>query len=119
SEPVSEADTTSSRKPSPLWNYFKFSSEEPNRPTCSKCGFKFSSKTRNSSLEKHLNTQHNIKIEKIKTQKSRLPFFNNNPEVFDQYSASDKLTHVSPNIVKDDIITTRNYFHGLKQCHES
>ncbi|CAG8684709.1 7053_t:CDS:2 [Cetraspora pellucida] len=35
-------------------------------------------------------------------------------EIFDKYSTSDKLTHVSSNIVKDDTITTCDYFCELK-----
>ncbi|CAG8762020.1 32500_t:CDS:2, partial [Gigaspora margarita] len=42
-------------------------------------------------------------------------------EVFNQYIITpNNITNVSSNKVNDDIITTRNYFHGLKrQRHES
>ncbi|CAG8608382.1 2763_t:CDS:2 [Dentiscutata erythropus] len=46
--------TNNARKPSPLWFYFEFKAEEPNHPICKKCSIKFSDKTGNSSLEKHL-----------------------------------------------------------------
>ncbi|KAF0522025.1 hypothetical protein F8M41_015624 [Gigaspora margarita] len=57
---ISETDFISSRKPSPLWIYFKFKPKEPNNPICSKCQFKFSEKSGYSTLENYLNVRHNI-----------------------------------------------------------
>ncbi|KAF0515734.1 zinc finger bed domain-containing protein 1-like [Gigaspora margarita] len=71
------ASTNSSkntRKPSPLWLYFSFKPSHPNIPICDKCGQKFLPKSSNSSLERHLNSQHNIIIPMIKCYQSKLTF---------------------------------------------
>jgi hypothetical protein len=58
-----------SRKTSPLWNYITCNdSANPGVPVCKRCNFAFSIKTGNSSIERHLLSQHNIVIPKVKKQ---------------------------------------------------
>ncbi|CAG8825466.1 1371_t:CDS:2, partial [Gigaspora margarita] len=63
----------------PLWLYFSFKPSHSDIPICDKYDQKFSSKSGNLSLERHLNSQYNIIIPKIKCYQSKLPFVHNNP----------------------------------------
>src|SRR4051812_5306017 len=58
-----------SRKISLLWNFITYrDSTNPGVPVCKSCNFVFSIKTGNSSIERHLLSQHNIVIPKVKKQ---------------------------------------------------
>ncbi|KAF0419071.1 zinc finger bed domain-containing protein ricesleeper 2-like [Gigaspora margarita] len=76
---VSTNSSKNTKKLSPLWLYFSFKPSLPDIPICDKCGQKFLPKSGNSSLEKHLNSQYNIIIPKIKCYQSKLPFVRDNP----------------------------------------
>ena len=81
---MSEGNTSTNsskniRKPSPLWLYFSFNSNHHDIPICDKYGQKFSPKSGNSSLERHLSSQHNIIVPKIKCYQTKLPFVRYNP----------------------------------------
>ncbi|CAG8638686.1 3172_t:CDS:1, partial [Racocetra fulgida] len=64
----------SSKKPSPLWQYFYFKSDKPNNLICDKCKFEFLDKSGNSTLKKHLSSQYNIIVPRVKTHQSKLIF---------------------------------------------
>ena len=56
----------SSRKTSPIWSYITCkSSSHPGVPVCKKCGFAFSVRSGNSSIERHLLSKHCIVIPKV------------------------------------------------------
>ncbi|CAG8789093.1 21927_t:CDS:1, partial [Dentiscutata erythropus] len=74
SEGSISTNSKNTERPSPLWQYYSFDSKYSDIPICDKCGQKFSSKSGNSSLERHLNSQHNIIIPKIKCYQTKLPF---------------------------------------------
>ncbi|CAG8797375.1 5898_t:CDS:1, partial [Gigaspora rosea] len=65
-ENISTNSSKNTRKPSPLWLYFSFNPTYPDIPICDKCGQKFSPKSGNSRLERHLSSQYNIIVPKIK-----------------------------------------------------
>ncbi|CAG8803103.1 4892_t:CDS:1, partial [Racocetra persica] len=65
-------------KLSPLWQHFSFDSNHPDIFIYDKCSQKFLSKSGNSSLERHLSSQYNIIISKIKCYQTKLPFVHNN-----------------------------------------
>ncbi|RIB19796.1 hypothetical protein C2G38_2180902 [Gigaspora rosea] len=76
---TSTNSSKNTRKPSPLWLYFSFNPTYPNIPICDKCIQKFLPKSGNSSLERHLSSQHNIIVPKIKCYQTKLPFVTHNP----------------------------------------
>ncbi|CAG8702091.1 2651_t:CDS:2, partial [Dentiscutata erythropus] len=97
-----DTDIILSNKPSPLCN-----------PVCFKCKLEFSEKSENLTLE---DPQSKLSLFEIGARTTEA--INKIREIFDQYiTSSNKSTNISLNRVKDNIITTRNYFYGLKRHH--
>ena len=62
-----EEGSSHSRRTSPTWKYFnEQTSQHPGRPVCCKCQFAFGKNTGISTLKRHLESVHKIKIESVK-----------------------------------------------------
>ena len=69
-----------SRKTSSLWNHIDFETKDnPGEPVCKICKFVFSNKSGNSSIERHLTSQHNITIPKVRNKQTTLNFICTTP----------------------------------------
>jgi len=65
---VDEIDEPS-RKTASIWSYVTCKNpSHPGVPVCKTCGFVFSSKSGNSSIERHLSSKHCIVIQKVRKQ---------------------------------------------------
>lgn len=55
-----------SRKTSSVWSYVNCNDpSHPGVPVCKTCGYVFSAKSGNSSIERHLSSKHCIVIQKV------------------------------------------------------
>ena len=58
-----------SRKTASIWNYVNCKDpSHPGVPVCKTCGYAFSAKSGNSSIERHLSSKHCIVINKVRKQ---------------------------------------------------